>query len=487
MLVVQDLQDASVDVVSLQNYLSDNFEKVYDFFTYQKHSDLVASREKLNKYIQLNRNVILQLDIDDKNNLAFISLLLDISEELGLIGAFRFLYDFLKDKKFNFGERLKAASFYLIDVKTIDDYLNRYEEIYAHLQISAEHEEDNTDRVLMTLVNYYAKVINDFGEFNLEKVLILKGKIEKSFLKKESSLLHNKLIEDVLKIDISSFSEAYLSIHKLLDSFLGRDVIRPVYRKEFLIESETEYCNLLAGVESSFTDVRQISVRKYQAIKSDSIFESLGRGVAILTDENQLYAYMNSFGNMHYEKLTGAFKKLPTVFFEKNINIVDWGCGQGMASMTYFDFLNEVKIEQKIKSITLIEPSEIALRRASLHVKKFSQSDIHTVNKDLDALDENDFNKNFRKTYFHLFSNVLDIDKFSLTSLLQLIESTFLGENYFICVSPYINDTRTSRLDAFVNFFSKKKDFTKFYTIDNRSGEWKNNWTRVVRVFRVSL
>jgi hypothetical protein len=488
MIVVEDLQNASGDVASLQNYLSDNFEQVYDFFTHQKHSDLVASREKLNRYIQLNRNVILQLNINDKTNLAFISLLLDISEELGLIGSFRFLYDYLRGKEFDIGERLKAASLYLIGIRTADDYVNRYETIYNHLQLSSETEEDNTDRVLMTMVNYYAQVIHDFGEFNIGKVLELKAKIEKSLSGVEFSFLHNKVVEDVLRVDIGSFNEAYLSIHALLDSFLGRDIIKPVYRREFLLESGTEYCDLLAGVVNSFKSVRQISVSKYQLIQSDSIFNSLGRGVAILTDENQLYAYMNSYGNMHYEKLIEAFKTLPKGIFEKDTSIVDWGCGQAMASMAYFDFLNQIGIKQEIKNLTLIEPSEIALKRASLHVRNFSPTTtIHTINKDLDALVNNDFSKNKTHTHIHLFSNILDIDEFSLTALLQLVESIFAGVNYFICVSPYINDIRTSRLDAFVQYFHKKKDFEIINSLNNKTGQWKGSWTRVVRVFSVNL
>ena len=174
-----------------------------------------------------------------------------------------------------------------------------------------------------------------------------------------------------------------------------------------------------------------------------------------MTDENQLYAYMNSYGNMHYEKLIEALKTLPKAFFDEETNIIDWGCGQAMASMAYFDFLNQIGTEQVIKNLTLIEPSEIALKRASLHIRNFSPAtDIHTINKDLDALVNEDFIKNKTNTHIHLFSNILDIDEFSLTALLQLVDSNFPGDNYFICVSPYINDTRTSRLDAFVKFFS---------------------------------
>lgn len=488
MLIVEDLQNASVDVNSLQNYISDNFEEVYDFFTHQKHSHLVASRDKLNRYIQLNRNVILQLNVVEKANLAFISLLLDISEELGLISPFRFLFDHLRGKNYNIGERLNAASLYLIGVSTADDYVNRYEAIYNHLKHSAETEEDNNDKVLMTMVNYFSQVIHDFGEFNIDAINVLKAKIQKSRSDFEFSFLHSKLISDVLEVDLSNFADAYHTIHSLLDSFLGRDILKPSYKKEFLLETGTKYSSLLANVADRFKAVRQISVNQYQLIKSDSIYNSLGRGIAILTDENQLFAYMNSYGNMHYEKLIDAFKSLPKTFFEQETNIIDWGCGQAMASMTYFDFIKQNGHKQQTKNLTLIEPSEIALKRASLHIKKFDPiTEIHTVNKDLDALTNKDFSNNKTHKHIHLFSNILDIDQFSLSHLLKLLESNFPGDNYFICVSPYINDTRTSRLDAFVNYFSKKANFKRIQSIDNRYGEWQGTWTRVVRVFNVSL
>jgi hypothetical protein len=159
-----------------------------------------------------------------------------------------------------------------------------------------------------------------------------------------------------------------------------------------------------------------------------------------------------------------------------------------MASMTYFDFLNNNGIEQEIKNISLIEPSEIALKRASLHIKKFNEStEIQTINKDLDSLVNRDFINKKSVCKLHLLSNILDINLFSLTDLLQLIDSNFSGTNYFICVSPYINDMRTSRLDAFVKHFSKKNNFEELKSIDNKSGEWKSNWTRVVRIFKVTL
>ena len=488
MIEIEELQAASMNAASLQYFLSENFEKVYDLFSNKSHSELTESRERINRYIQLNRNVILELDISVKTNLAFITLLIDISEQLGLLASFRFLYKHLEGNNYNIGERLKAAALYLIGIKSDEDYTDRYADIYNHLKVSFETEEDNADKVLMTFLNYYALVINNFGEFNPGIIEILKGKIKKSIAEFEYSFLHNSLIADTLEVDLTVFTDAYTTIHSILDSFLGRDRAALIFKEEFLLEAETEYCELLHKVETNFKSVRDISVKKYHLIQSDSIFYSLGRGVAILTEENQLFAYMNSYGNMHYEKLISSFNLLSRSFFQQEIDLIDWGCGQAMASMTYFDFLNQNGMKQKIKNVTLIEPSEIALKRASLHINKFhTGAHIHTTHKYLDSLLNEDFRNNKSIAKLHLFSNILDINQFSLTHLLQIIDSNFSGDNYFICVSPYINDIRTSRLDAFMNFFSKKHNFEIIKEIDNASGEWRNNWTRVIRVFRATL
>lgn len=61
----------------------------------------------------------------------------------------------------------------------------------------------------------------------------------------------------------------------------------------------------------------EISVKYYKTIDSDSVFISLKRGVAILSYEEQLFSYMSSYGNMHYEKLIEAFKKIPQDLLKK--------------------------------------------------------------------------------------------------------------------------------------------------------------------------
>ena len=198
---------------------------------------------------------------------------------------------------------------------------------------------------------------------------------------------------------------------------------------------------------------------------------------------------MHSFGKMHYEKLITAFEYLPLDFFSESTNIIDWGCGQAMATMVYLEYLQSKGLDQSINQIILIEPSEIALKRGALHIKKFNKSiTTITINKDLDSVEHKDLSQNNSITNLHLFSNIIDIDLFSLHQLLEKIETNFKGINYFVCVSPYITDTKTNRIDNFVSHFNKFES-TNIKKIDNQKGEWKGNgdWTRVVRIFKTTI
>jgi hypothetical protein len=488
MISLQELQSKTNNSTELENYLSANFEKVYDFFELQKHSDLLKSKEELRRYVALNWQVLNQLDKTNTTNLSFLSILLEVCERLGLRAQFKLLYEFLSTSNYNIGKRLNASALYLINVNEVDNYLTRYDEINSLLQSSYETEEDNRDKVLSTAINYYAQVLIDFGQFNLESVRKLKEKFETTISKTGFSFLKHGLIESVLGIELADYESAYNKIHFLLDSFLGRDIVKPQYTPHFIIESETMYSKAIEKVKPNFNSIRQVSVDRYTSIASDSIFYSLGRGVTVLTEENQLFAYMNSYGKMHNQKLTTSFDFLPENIFNDSINIIDWGCGQAMASMTLFEYLNANNIKHKTSQIILIEPSELALKRGSLHIKKFLPNVlIDTKNKDLDSLTDDDFKNNKNNYHIHLFSNILDIDLFSLTALIERIENNFKGVNYFVCVSPYINDLKTERLDSFMKYFSGKENFEKFGSVSNKTGQWINNWTRVIRVFKATI
>ena len=221
-------------------------------------------------------------------------------------------------------------------------------------------------------------------------------------------------------------------------------------------------------------------------MSSDEIFWSLQRGVKVLTEPNQLLAYFNSYGKMHYAKVISALASLPDEILTSQIEIYDWGCGQGLATMCFLEYFQMQDGNVNIRSATLIEPSEIAIKRASLHVKKFKNDlTIITKNKDLDSIIPDDFNSSNETIKIHLFSNILDIDFFSMSDLVSNIKDSFNGLNYFVCVSPYVTEQKTQRLNDFVENFENTEILSD---ITERKGKWKGtNWSRVIRVFKAEI
>ena len=114
--------------------------------------------------------------------------------------------------------------------------------------------------------------------------------------------------------------------------------------------------------ELSFVSIRKLASSKftlYTPSDQYSMHYSLDHGTRILEYEAQLDAYLHSYGKMHQAKLNLAFDNIPKAFFQnKEINIVDYGCGQAVGTMCYADYIRKSHHIQKVKSITLIEPSK---------------------------------------------------------------------------------------------------------------------------------
>ena len=96
----------------------------------------------------------------------------------------------------------------------------------------------------------------------------------------------------------------------------------------------------------------------------------LNHGTAVLSNEEQLCCYIASYGEMHKGKLEKAFESFPWRELNSNIEIIDWGCGQGIASVHFVSKLRDFNHLSKLQKITLIEPSTVALERAKSNVLK---------------------------------------------------------------------------------------------------------------------
>ena len=251
-------------------------------------------------------------------------------------------------------------------------------------------------------------------------------------------------------------------------------------------ESKTIYSYLIEHMESpSFKKVRDLAcdfVRKLPQELCDELHNSLNRGVDILDSEALLQMYFYAFGEMHAAKLNYAFEHLQQYIKEaKEVELIDYGCGQGMASICYHDFIKNVNPSQEISRVTLIEPSEMALSRASLLCSHFyPNAEIVTVNKDFENLSEKDIELSSSIPTIHLFSNILDVESYEIKKFAQLVKTISSGDNEYVIVSPIQNANRMKRLKDFVTTLDNNQYFEQY--LDKREFRGDKDWTCAVLI-----
>lgn len=218
---------------------------------------------------------------------------------------------------------------------------------------------------------------------------------------------------------------------------------------------------------------QQSSIRFFSDIYKDSVtraairvpFDNLDNGTRVLRDESECVRYIALYGGHHFYKLYAAYESTMFNNIEgKNIEIFDWGCGQALATCVLVDYLMEKNINLNVISITLIEPSTVALQSGRNLVRQMFQDDSSTdsvvrlVNKYMDDLTSNDLVSNPDSIKIHLFSNIIDVEGFDLRRLYQLMINSFQGVNRVICTSP--DNARQQRLKDFCNLFSQSHQVT---------------------------
>ncbi len=216
-------------------------------------------------------------------------------------------------------------------------------------------------------------------------------------------------------------------------------------KDSIMIEECTNYAFALQQLHEacSFWTVRDTSIQFFNMLPEkfrNQLYDKTQRGVCPLNTEPQLNAYMFSYGNMHNAKLHAAYSHLSSEFLQQEtVDIVDYGCGQAMGCICYADFLREKGIRQKVRRVVLIEPSELALKRAALHVSlMFPDAELRTVCKGFDDLVPEDLCSDTDTPTLHILSNVLDIGDryYDLNKFADLIANTIAGYNEFVCVEP---------------------------------------------------
>lgn len=223
------------------------------------------------------------------------------------------------------------------------------------------------------------------------------------------------------------------------------------------------------------TNLQQIVQNAYNNLpqeKKTKPWTFVNHGVDLLNTEDELNCYLAAYGTMHEEKIKIALENLDDRLdsFKNDIQIIDWGCGQGLASLCFIEYLNGKGLLNRIKSIILIEPSKIAIHKANEYLSNhldLTKVSIELIPKYLDEVIIDDI-KSSKPTTINFFSNILDINTVDIDKLSNLVKENLFGQQYFVCVGPL--NYGSTRIDK----FAEALKIPETQTIDHSSGKLEN-------------
>jgi len=211
----------------------------------------------------------------------------------------------------------------------------------------------------------------------------------------------------------------------------------------------------------------------------DKNWSKLDRGVALLDTHELMCQYLYSFGKMHKAKLFDAYNQLPQEIFTNGYEIIDWGCGQALGTINLFDFLKDKQISNRVQKVSLIEPSEKALERATFHTRFYlkNEDSLKIYNKYFEDIKPEEIRSDSGLPVIHIFSNILDVAQIDLKHLAHLLDSNVQSDNFIVCVGPL--NPNNQRIDAFYNYFNSPLLY------EFEAANFKGNWTYKCKLYKL--
>lgn len=211
------------------------------------------------------------------------------------------------------------------------------------------------------------------------------------------------------------------------------------------------------------------------------------RGRRPITEDAAIMCYLVAYGQMHQSKLKIAFNAmLGKVRLPSRINIVDWGCGQGLGTLVLLDYLKETGYECLVDNVILIEPSSLALEYAHLYVSKrlsAQRTGIKVVNKYFSDLEISDLQMERDSAVIHLYSNILDVEGIDIKDLALWLKCFRQRENYVVCASPYYW-SGNNRIEDFFNYLNTPVEIAREEESDKQNNP-EGNFTYNIRIVKL--
>ncbi len=172
-------------------------------------------------------------------------------------------------------------------------------------------------------------------------------------------------------------------------------------------------------------------------------------GIRLLNSESELNDYLVAFGEIHRAKLMEFLPHIPfRDFSETGLILVDWGCGQGVASAVTLDYLRQLGHHVEIRAVRLIELVRPALDRAFGIVGKYlSSQPCEVMAVDWNRKGMSDLCENLPEgvPVLHLFANILDVVGLDIRGVRETVEAMRGGRrSYVLSVGPDMITKRSS-------------------------------------------
>lgn len=190
----------------------------------------------------------------------------------------------------------------------------------------------------------------------------------------------------------------------------------------------------------------------------------LKHGINLLASEVALNCYMSAYGDMHATKCRAAMMNFPFNDIQGSIEIVDWGCGQGIGSATIIEVLRQRDLLQWLRKVTLIEPSCSAIERANDNIRTLTHGTVEIDVKNLflpasdiaegEALNPIGYRYN---NVIHVFSNILDVTTIDLGKVARMVASAH-GKHFILCIGP--KNGAAYRIEKFCSVFGEQDYFS---------------------------
>lgn len=250
------------------------------------------------------------------------------------------------------------------------------------------------------------------------------------------------------------------------------------------MKTELQIETAINSIEVGFSNYYENMVEYYQRHNGENLTHTdfcnrTNRATNPLTCAREAVFYAVAYSWQHYQTIRNLISIIDvTSDIVDKIRVVDYGCGQGVATIAYLEHLVAHNVAQLSEfEVHLIEPSSLTLNIAKILIKKLA--DIHglslTIHTYQQSLNESVLFKDTGcSETVHLLSNILDIYSVqsSIPSIINIMQGT-AGKNFLFATAPCYQNTWLGN-----NLLSDNLDFSE--SVINRNSVLRTDMYSVI-------